>query len=282
MGNAVSLFALQRLGAEVAAIHTVQFSNHPGHGAFTGRAYPAADTAALVQGLAAHGTLPGCDAVLTGYIGNAETGGAILETAALLRQARPDALWCCDPVMGDDGRLYVHPDVPAFFSDQAVPHADLLTPNQFELGVLTGRKVETLHQAREAALELRGRMRQAGPRLVLVTSLRTPETQPDTLPMLLAAEAGIWLIGTKLLPAKFSGAGDLLAALFLFHTLASGNPVQAAERAAGSLAGILRRTGQEGAAELQIVPAQDQLTAPSAVPAALALNVTEAAASLLA
>jgi pyridoxine kinase len=277
VGNAATVFALQRLGAEVAAIHTVQFSNHPGHGAFTGRTYPAADTAALIQGLADHGTLPGCDALLTGYIGNTETGAAILDALALLRATRPSALWCCDPVMGDDGRLYVHAGLPAFFTDHAVRQADLLTPNQFELGLLAGQPVETLAQAHEAALAVRARMRPEGPRLVLVTSLRGADTAPDTLHMLLAAQSGAWLIATPLLPAKFSGAGDLLAALFLFHTLASADPVLAAERAAGSLAGILRRTWSDGAAELQLIPAQNELVAPSSMPAAAAFKLGQGA-----
>ena len=263
VGNAVSLFALQRLGAEVAAIHTVQFSNHPGHGAFTGRVYPAADTAALVEGLAAHGTLAGCDGLLTGYIGDTGTGEAILQAAALLRAARQDALWCCDPVMGDDGRLYVQPGLPDFFGRQALPQADLLTPNQFELGLLAGRKVDTLKQAGHAAMALRERMRPGGPRVVLVTSLRTAETPAGTLHMLLAAGQGAWLLGTEFLPAKFSGAGDVLAALFLYHMLACANPLQAAERAAGSLARVLRRTWQDGAPELQIVAAQDDLLQPA-------------------
>jgi pyridoxine kinase len=268
VGNAATVFALQRLGAEVAAVHTVQFSNHPGHGAFTGRVYPAEDTAALLDGLAAHGTLAGCDALLTGYTGNRETGAVLLRAAGLLRQARPGALWCCDPVMGDDGRLYVKPDLPEFFIAQAVPQADLLTPNQFELGVLTGLPVETLPQVHAAATALRARLRAEGPAVVLVTSVATPETPPGRLKMLLAESNGAWLIGTDLLPAKFSGAGDLLAALFLFHMLACRDPVRAAERAAGSLAGVLRRTWEAGAPELQIVAAQQALVTPEEVPVA--------------
>jgi pyridoxine kinase len=263
VGNAATLFALQRLGAEVAAIHTVQFSNHPGHGAFTGHIYPAADTAALVEGLATHGTLATCDALLTGYIGNAQTGAAILHAATLLRAAHQGALWCCDPVMGDDGRLYVQPDLPAFFAAQAVPQADLLTPNQFELATLTQRPVATLAQARDAASALRTRMRAEGPRVVLVTSLQTDDAPPGSATMLLATQHGAWQLRTELLPAKFSGAGDLLAALFLFHMLSGGDAVQAAQHAAASLAGILHRTWQSGARELQTVAAQDELIHPS-------------------
>jgi pyridoxine kinase len=267
VGNAAALFPLQRLGAEVAAIHTVQFSNHPGHGAHTGRIYPAADTAGLIEGLVAHGTLAGCDALLTGYVGDAATGGAIAGCAAALRAARPGALWCCDPVMGDDGRLYVRPEIPAFFA-ASVPATDLLTPNEFELSLLAGTPCATLAQARDAACAVRGRMHPAGPRVVLVTSLAIPQAAPDQLHMLLASDAGTHLIATPRLAAKFSGAGDTLAALFLFHMLAGAGPVLAAELTAASLAGVLRATLRAGAAELLTVAAQQEFVQPSCVPQA--------------
>ncbi|HTZ70070.1 MAG TPA: pyridoxal kinase PdxY [Acetobacteraceae bacterium] len=263
VGNAAALFPLQRLGAEVAAIHTVQFSNHPGHGAYTGRVFPAADTAALVRGLAAHGTLGQCDAVLSGYIGDAAVGETILEAANQVRLLNPTGLWCCDPVMGDHGRLYVRPGVPEFFAKQAVAAADILTPNQFELTTLTALPCTTLAEARMAATRLRAAMRADGPRLVLLSSLATEETPAGSAEMLLACDAGLFRIRTEELPRAFSGAGDLLAALFLFHVLAAENAPEAGLRAARSLAGILFHTWQTGAAELAIVAAQDELLSPT-------------------
>ena len=271
VGNSAALFPLQRMGAEVASIHTVQFSNHPGHGAHTGRVYPAADTRALIAGLAAHGTLAGCDAMLTGYIGDADTGDAVLGAARALRAANPVALWCCDPVMGDDGRLYVHADIPGFFMNHAVPEADLLTPNQFELEVLSGLPCTTLPELRDAAMALRDRLRPGGPRVVLVTSAVTPDAEPGRARSVLATETGAYLLATDQLPAKFSGAGDALAALFLFHTIALGDPVRAAELAVGSLAGVLRQTWLAGASELLSVAAQSEFVEPSAVPRVIKL-----------
>jgi pyridoxine kinase len=263
VGNAAAIFPLQRLGAEVLAVHTVQFSNHPGHGAFTGRPLPAPDIAALVQGLAAHGALAGCDAVLTGYLGDAALGAAVLDAVAYVRAENPAALWCCDPVMGDDGRVYVRPGIPEFFAGDAVPRADILTPNQFELSLLTGLSCDTLAGAQQAALSLRARLRAEGPRIVLVTSLRTAETPADKLDMLLCCAAGTFCLRTALLPAKFSGAGDTLAALFLFHVLSGAGFAAAAEDAASSMAGLLRRTVQAGSAELLTVAAQDEFATPS-------------------
>ena len=263
VGNAAALFPLQRLGAEMLGVHTVQFSNHPGHGAFTGRAAPAAEIAALVDGLAGHGALRDCDAVLTGYLGDAALGATVLDAVAHVRAANPDALWCCDPVMGDDGRIYVQPGIPAFFGGQAMSRADILTPNQFELGLLSGMPCDTAAACMAAAHTLRARLVPSGPRIVLVTSLRTQETPADALDMLLCCDAGIYRLRSALLPQKFSGAGDTLAALFLFHMLAQRDPVRAAARAASSMAGLLLLTSQAGAAELLTVAGQNEFVQPS-------------------
>jgi pyridoxine kinase len=107
-------------------------------------------------------------------------------------------------------------------------------------------------------------MRDAGPRLVLVTSLLTDETPEGRTDMLLLSSHGAFRLRAELLPAHFSGAGDTLAALFLYHVIATGDPTEAALRAARSLAGILRCTWLSGAKELQIVAAQTELIAPTA------------------
>jgi len=263
VGNAACLLPLQLLGAEVDAIHTVQFSNHPGHGAFTGRVTPADEVAALIAGLRAHGTLAETDGVLSGYLGQAAIGREILAAVASIRAANPSALYCCDPVIGDDGRAYVHADVAAFFAGPALAQADILTPNQFELEHLSGGKIASWDDAVTAAAQLRQRLRADGPRVVLVTSLHSAATPADALDMLLADATGTYRLRSPRLPAAFSGAGDTLAALMLFHCLAGRTPAEAAARAASSLAGLLRRTYLAGSTELLTVAAQDEFTDPS-------------------
>jgi pyridoxine kinase len=258
VGNAAAMFPLQRLGAEVMAIHTTQLSNHPGHGAFTGSAIPPPEIGRLVDGLAAHGALANCDAVLSGWLARPETGQAVLRAVHL---ARP-ALWCCDPVMGDDGKLYVDPGLPEFFREQAVPEAGLLTPNQFELEVLTGQRVATAARALAAGQALRARMHAAGPRLVLISSLTTAETPPEAMDMMLCSAAGGLRLRTRRLPQSFNGAGDTLAALFLFHTLNGLAPEAASIRAASSVAGLLAATAAANSRELLTVEAQTAYTVP--------------------
>ncbi|MCB4821539.1 pyridoxal kinase PdxY [Roseicella aerolata] len=259
VGNASAVFPLQRLGAEVWAIHTVQFSNHTGYGAWRGQVLPAALIGDCVQGIAERGVLPRCDAVLTGYVGDAATGEAILDAVARVKAANPAALWCCDPVIGDVGRgVFVRPGIPEFFRDQALALADIATPNQFELEWLTGREVATLAGARAAVAALQA----GGPRCVLVTSLRVAETPADALDLLVAEGGEVWRVRTPLLPLAVNGAGDAIAALFLYHRLSTGSARVALERAAASIHGLLRRTAEAGSRELLTVAAQEEFVAP--------------------
>lgn len=259
VGNASAMFPLQRLGAEVWAVNTVQFSNHLGYGRFRGSVFSGEQVAALVEGIADLGVLGDCDAVITGYIGDAGIGAAVLDAVARVKQANPEAVYCCDPVIGDAGAIYVRPGIPEFLRDQALPMADIATPNQFELEHLTGIACRTLDDARRAVTALRAR----GPGTVLVTSLRTEATPPDALDMLVGEHGAFHLIRTPLLSASFSGSGDVTAALYLFHLLRTNSAVAALEAAASSVHGLLRRTAEAGSAELLTVAAQQEFVQPS-------------------
>src|SRR3954466_12739301 len=180
VGNRAATFPLQRLGHEVWAVNTVEFSNHTGYGAWKGRTASAEQVADIVHGIESLGLLGKCDALLTGYVGDAALGDVVLDTVRKVRAANPKAVWCCDPVLGDvDTGIYVKPGIDSFFKDRALPMADLITPNHFELEHLTGRKVETLAQALDATRSLLH-----GPRLALVTSLRRADGDAEQIEML--------------------------------------------------------------------------------------------------
>jgi len=259
VGNSAAVFALQRLGIEVWPIHAVQLSNHPGHGVFTGRVSDAAMIHEIVAGIARLGALTTCDGVLSGYIGSADIGDAILETVAKVKAANPAARYCCDPVIGDAGRVYVRPDVAEFFRARALSAADVVTPNQFELDQLSGRTSATLAEAIAAMDAIHAR----GPAVVLVTSLHTAETPADTVDLVVSDTRGRFRVRTPKLATAVHGAGDALAALFFAHHLRTGSAAEAMSRAASSVFGILRRTAQAGAREMLIVEAQDEIVAPS-------------------
>jgi pyridoxine kinase len=260
VGNRAAVFPLQRLGHEVWAVNTVEFSNHTGYGAWKGRAAPAEQVAEIVHGIEALGVLGTCDALLTGYVGDAALADVVLDTARRVRAANPKAIWCCDPVLGDiDTGIYVKPGIDTFFKERALPAADLITPNHFELEHLTGRPVTTLDEALAATRRLLN-----GPRLALVTSLRRADGAADQIEMLAVTKDAAWRITTPLIdfPIAPNGTGDAIAALFTAHWLTSGDIAASLGRAASSIYAVLEQTAAMGERELQLVAAQDRLVSP--------------------
>ena len=261
VGNSAAVFALQRLGVEVWPIHTVQLSNHTGYETSRGRAFDAAHIAELTLGLRERGALERCDGVLSGYIGSDGIGAAIVEAAGAVKRANPNAVYCCDPVIGDVGRgAFVSPEIAAFLRERAMPAADIVTPNHFELEQLTGRTVHSFVDAAAAIDALRAR----GPRVVLVTSLVTDETPADAIDLVACDQTSRYRLRTPKLTVAAHGAGDAIAALFLAHYLRSGSAAEALARAAESIFGILKRTADMGTAEMALIEAQDELVNPSA------------------
>jgi pyridoxine kinase len=260
VGNSAAVFPLQRLGVEVWPVHTVQFSNHTGYGQWQGRVFDASLIRDIVTGLETRGVLGECDGVLSGYVGAPEIGEAILDAVATVKRANPAARYCCDPVIGDVGKgAFVREGVAEFMRDRAVASADIVTPNHFELDVLSGRLSRTLGEARDAVQALHDR----GPRAVLVTSLAVEDTPADAVDLLASDETGDFRLRTPRLAVAANGAGDAIAALFFALYLRSGRIEEALSRAASAIFGVLKRTAELGAPEIQLVLAQDEIIAPS-------------------
>ncbi|WP_104525659.1 pyridoxal kinase PdxY [Blastococcus atacamensis] len=260
VGNSSAVFPLQRLGIEVWPVHTVQFSNHTGYGEWTGRVYDGQSIDELVQGVADRGVLSSCDAVLSGYLGSADIGHAVVGTVARVREANPAAVYCCDPVIGDVGRgVFVRPGIEEFMREVAVPAADVVTPNHYELDLLSGGATRSLADVREAVAAVQA----LGPRVVLTTSLVADDT-PDDAVDLLASEGGRhYRVRTPRLGVSVNGAGDAIAALFLAHWLDTRSAAEALARASASVFGLLARTEEAGSREILLVSAQEEFVAPS-------------------
>jgi pyridoxine kinase len=257
VGNTAALFPLQRLGCETWSLNTVTFSNHTGHERWRGRTVPAGEIATLFEGIAELGVLPRCDAVLSGYLGEAETGPVLLDIVARVKEANPRALYCCDPVIGDVGLgYYVRAGIPEFFRDRALALADIVTPNRFELEWLSGSPVRNLAEARGAVAALR----RCGPAIVLATSL---ETDTEHVAAIAAGPDGAWAVETPRLPIEATGCGDAVAALFLGWLL-KGKPVADALAATiAAIYGVIEATIRSGGGELALVAAQEELASPS-------------------
>jgi pyridoxine kinase len=259
VGNAASVFPLQRLGIEAWALDTVAFSNHTGHGKWRGAAVPAVAIAELFEGIAALGVLPQIDAVLSGYLGDVATGPVLLDIVDRVRAQNTAALFCCDPVIGDiDTGSYVTAGIAEFFRDQALARADIVTPNRFELEYLTGTSISDVRGAGEAAAALRA----LGPRIVMVTSL---DTMPDRISMLAAGPEAVWLVETPRLPAMLNGCGDVTAALFLARLLRGESLPDALANTAAAIFAVIETTLHLGRYELALVAAQDELLTPTRI-----------------
>jgi pyridoxine kinase len=264
VGNRAAVFALERLGHEVWPIDTVAFSNHPAHGGFRGRVVPAAEVSALVEGLDARGVLGRCAAVLSGYLGDPETAAVVADAVARVRAANPAALYCCDPVIGEVGRgVYVQDGIADAFRERLVRLADVVTPNPFELELLTGVAPSTREGARAAARALTGTAGQGGrgPALVVATGLRWPEA-PGELAVIAATRTAAWLVRHPRRAVRVWGTGDAFAALFLGAYLGRRDPEVALEHAVSALDDVLRLAAAEDADELPLVALQDALVHP--------------------
>ena len=122
VGNSAAAFTLQRLGHEVWPVLTVHFSNNTGYGAWRGPLLSPTDVAEVIAGIADRGVLGSADAVLSGYQGEPAVGAVILDAVEQVKAANPNAVYCCDPVMGDVGRgLFVREGIPEYLRDVVVP-----------------------------------------------------------------------------------------------------------------------------------------------------------------
>jgi pyridoxine kinase len=291
-GNTAAVFPMQRLGREVWAINTVEFSNHTGYGSWKGKVLGGELTGELVAGLEERGVLPQCEAVLSGYMGDAAVGRAIIGTVKKIRAVAPKALYCCDPVMGDVGRgFYVKPDIPDIFKNELVPLADIITPNQFELEALTGLETQDINKARRAI----NMLHEMGPGIVLVTSYhdgKSGNTPYDDkrIGMLASDKSGVYSISTPELPigAGMAGSGDITASVFLSRYLETGDVKKTLELCTASIYGIIETSWKvrnnkvfsqsgykfspdsektdkpgSGLMELRIIQAQNELDTPT-------------------
>ncbi|MCX6396585.1 MAG: pyridoxal kinase PdxY [Propionibacteriales bacterium] len=264
VGNSAAAFPLQRLGHEVLAVNTVQFSNHTGYGAWRGPVFAGSDVQDVIIGIEERGALAEVDLVLSGYQGSPEIAAVILDAVARVKRANPAATYACDPVMGNArSGCFVDPAIPPLIREQIVPAADLLTPNQFELGELVGADLSDGERPVTDVLDAVERLRDRGPRTVLVTSVDHHQVPADQIAMIAVTDAGTWQVRTPRLPMKANGSGDVTAALFASHLGSSADPSGALARTASSVFDLLDATLTAGSRELLLVESQQAFAHPA-------------------
>lgn len=260
VGNSAAVFPLQRIGVEVLPVYTVTFSNHTGYGAWRGPMISPDDVREVLTGIEERGAFADIDVVLSGYQGGEGIADVILDAVARVKVANPGAIYACDPVMGNAvSGCFVAPAIPVLLRDRVVPAADIITPNQFELGFLTGTEPSDL----DSTLASADRARETGPRTVLVTSVERPDRPAETIEMLAVTDDGAWIVQTPRIPMKANGSGDVTAALFTAHYRRTGDAADALARTTSSVYDLLHRTHASGQRELQLVEAQEAYANPS-------------------
>lgn len=211
VGNSAIVPALLAVGINPFAVPTILLSNHPGQSKPEGMAVPAERLGAMLKRLIELSFIREDVIVLTGYFANAEQ----IDAVAGVIEGLDQALYICDPVVGDAPKgLYVPEDVARGIKEKLVPMADILTPNAFELGWLTGQDIsdrEAAHAACRAAF---------WDKEVVVTSI----PQDDELVTALYDDKLEKSFARPKLAGVPHGTGDILAAL-LAARLALGSPL---------------------------------------------------------
>ncbi|WP_261836840.1 pyridoxal kinase PdxY [Vibrio ishigakensis] len=260
-GNSSAVFPMQRMGVEVWPIHTVQFSNHTQYQqGWSGRAFDSSDITDLIAGIDKIEQLANCDALVSGYQGSGAQCDSVAAAVAKLKERNPNALYVCDPVMGDPKKGCI---VPEEVTDKLVNGlmslADVIVPNQFELTQFTGMEINTLEDAIAACRHAISK----GPKMVLVKHLHS--LSDESFSMMLATEDGVYLAQRPHLEfAKQPvGVGDLISGLFTAGLVKGKSPKQAFEHAHNAAYGVLKVTHESQTWELQTIKAQDEFVEPS-------------------
>jgi len=252
VGNNIARPVLQTLGYDVWCVDTVNFSNHPGYGSFTGSVKEAHKIQDEINGLANLDILGECDAILSGYLGEVETAKTVSRTIELIKEQNETAIYLLDPVIGDDGQIYVKNGLIEAFKNELLPKADVILPNQSELGWLSGLKINDVSSLKTASKYLI----KCGAKTVVVTGI--PEI--ETLTNYVVTSDAFWAISTPKLNRKFNGTGDLFSSLFTGAFLQTKDLYNALNFATEGCSIVVRETQKKDSKELIVLPVLNQFS----------------------
>lgn len=263
VGNRAAAFALEVMGYPVWIVPTIVLPWHPGHGP-AGRIIPPADGFDhLMADLIRAPWLSEVGAVLSGYLGAKQQVDAVCRLVCAVKAQNPHALYAMDPVMGDQGetgeaRLYIEEDQAHCMRDNLAGLADLITPNPFELGFLSG--CETPNTSGQI-LALAGRLDAP---LVLTTS--APALMKGHIGNLLLDKRGqqsaAHMAEHRLASGPPNGLGDLAAALMLGNLMSGRPAVEALQKTSASLSEVMQLAARIGSDELPLETALGHIIQP--------------------
>ena len=256
VGNRAAAFALETRGHPVWTVPTIILPYHPGHGIATRIVPDQNQFAALLDDLASSKWIGELGGILTGYMANAGQAESTGRFVSTLKTQNPGLIHLCDPVMGDDGGLYVHEETAAAIRNHLVSGADILTPNRFELEWLSGETVSDASSARKAAAKLT-------PATVLTTSV--PAMMRGNIANLLVYSGEAILAEHREMQNPPKGPGDLLAALFLSRLLDGEPRDKALQASTASVFELVAGAAKQGADELMLETGTASIQRPMAM-----------------
>ena len=283
VGNKAATFPLQVLGYDVDAINSVQFSNHTGYEHIRGQVLQSDELRVLFEGLEMN-NIHKYSHLLTGYCGSESFLREIVTVLKKLREANPNLVYVCDPVLGDHGKYYVPESLLPIYRDELLPFADIITPNQFEAELLSGMKIDTEEDAMKAITLLL----EKGPKTVVLTSCVFKD---ENQLVLLGADKQnptefVRMEVTKL-GTHFTGTGDLFSSMFLAwyhqypgdlktsceHTLSAMRQILDTTLSHGQLLAGPGKTPSAAQIELRLVDCVDVIRTPGSAVKAQVVNL---------
>ena len=256
VGNRVVAFALEAMGHPVWSVPTVVLPWHPGQGPSTRMVFPDDLFDKAIDDLIGSPWTDEVRAVVSGYFGSARQAEAVARLVLALREKKPDLIYICDPVLGDDGGLYVPQSTAAAIRDHLIPIASIATPNRFELGWLSGNSLSTNNDI-VSAVEALGLNR------CVVTSAFA--FMAESVANLLVIDQKAIMAEHRKIGSSHSGTGDLFAAAFLGRLLSGASEERALQLASSSVFEIVARSVKKGADGLLIAEEADSLRNPMAM-----------------
>ncbi|WMN80214.1 pyridoxal kinase PdxY [Vibrio parahaemolyticus] len=260
-GNSSAVFPIQRMGIDAWPIHTVQYSNHTQYEqGWKGQKFCSDDVRTLLDGLDNINKLGECGAVLSGYQGSPDQCKAVADVVRSVKESNHNAIYVCDPVMGDpDKGCIVADGVREEITQSLLPISDVIVPNQYELTAMTGVEIHSVYDAVTACKEAL----KLGPKIVLVKHLHSIDS--DMFSMILATPKACYLTQRPNIEFKQQpvGVGDLISAVFTACLMKNMSPTVAFRHTNNAIYGVLDITKGYGTWELQIVNAQYEFVEPS-------------------
>lgn len=255
VGNSAAVLPMQVLGCSVTNVPTTLLSNHPHYPTMRGRVLDSELLTDLLTGVEERGLIQSSDAIISGYLGSIENAHVVAAFLSKAKAIKPELQFVCDPVLGDsDIGTFVDESLAEFYSTYIIPHADIITPNRWEIDHLASVNSKTIDQLLREFHVDRDR------RYVIVTG---GEIIGSLLNTHVFSREKSWTIECPRLNTRPAGTGDLFTGVLTAQLLKNRDIERAASHAVSAVYSVLRKTSGSEWAEMPIVQSVDEIVSPS-------------------